>query len=220
MILIMRLLSCLFLISVSALHAEEILFKDDFKKGLADGWSWVREDPRAWRTTEEGLEMRILPGNLWGKANNAKNVLVRPVPDFGEDPIAITVSFDNTPTEQFEQINLSWYYDDKNMVKFGLEKVHDNLCVVMGREENDKTKTVKIVKEATTKVDLRLVVHGNNIEGFFRLDGEKNWAKAGECALPAAENPKISIHAYNGPAKVERWAKVSGLTVKTFKAEE
>ncbi len=216
----MRLLSCLFLLTISGLQAEEVLFKDDFKKGLADGWSWVREDPKAWRTTDEGLEMRILPGNLWGKANNAKNVLVRPVPDFGKDWINIGVSFENVPTENFEQINLSWYYDDKNMVKFGLEKVHDNLCVVMGREENDKTKTVKIVKEATTKVDLRLVVHGDTIEGYYRLDGQKGWDKAGECTLPAAQNPKISIHAYNGPGKVERWAKVSDLFVKRFKVEE
>ena len=216
----MRLLFCLLLLSLSALQAEELLFKDDFKKGLAEGWSWVREDPKAWRTTDEGLELRILPGNLWGKANNAKNVLVRPVPDFGKDWINIGVSFDNTPTENFEQINLSWYYDDKNMVKFGLELVRGELCVVMGREENDKTKTVKIVKEATTKVDLRLVVHGNTIEGYYRLDGQKGWIKAGECELPAAENPKISIHAYNGPGNVERWAKVSNLFVKRFKVTE
>ena len=216
----MRILSCLFLFAVSALQAEEVLFKDDFKKGLADGWSWVREDPKAWRTTDEGLEMRILPGNLWGKANNAKNVLVRPVPDFGKDHIAITVSFDHTPTEKFEQINLSWYYDDSNMVKLGLEQVRGELCVVMGREEKDKTKTVKIVKEAKTKVDLRMVVHGNTIEGYYRLDGQKDWALAGECPLPAAENPKISLHAYNGPAKVEHWAKVSALEVKRFKVTE
>ena len=216
----MRLLSCLFLFAVSFTQAEEIVFKDDFKKGLADGWSWVREDPKAWRATDEGLELRILPGNLWGKSNNAKNVMVRPVPDFGKDHISITVSFDNTPTEQFEQINLSWYYDDKNMVKLGLEQVHKNLCVVMGREEKDKTKTVKIVKEATTKVDLRMVVHGNTIEGYYRLEGQKDWTLAGECTLPDAENPKISLHAYNGPGKVERWAKVSGLEVKKFKVTE
>jgi hypothetical protein len=60
--------------------AEEPIFQDQFKERLAPGWSWVREAPADWRATGEGLEIRIRPGNLWGGANNAQNVLVRPAP--------------------------------------------------------------------------------------------------------------------------------------------
>jgi hypothetical protein len=45
----------------------EPVFQDDFKGGLAEGWTWVREDPKAWRATPEGLEIRVLPGNMWGR---------------------------------------------------------------------------------------------------------------------------------------------------------
>ena len=62
-------------------HADELLFQDDFKGGLAEGWSWVREHREYWRVTERGLEVRLEPGNMWGPANDAKNVLVRPAPD-------------------------------------------------------------------------------------------------------------------------------------------
>jgi hypothetical protein len=41
----------------------------------------VREDPAGWRSTDHGLEIRVQPGNMWGGANDARNVLVRDVPD-------------------------------------------------------------------------------------------------------------------------------------------
>ena len=70
----MSLLLALFIVAAS--HADEILFQDDFKGKLGAGWSWLREDPKAWRATEHGLEVRVQPGNMWGPANNAKNVLL------------------------------------------------------------------------------------------------------------------------------------------------
>src|SRR5881275_1616859 len=56
-------------------------FRDTFRPRPDAGWRWVREDPKAWRVGPDGLEVRILPGNNWGPANDAKNVLVRPAPD-------------------------------------------------------------------------------------------------------------------------------------------
>src|ERR1035438_8239329 len=61
-------------------HAQEVLFQDDFRGKLGEGWSWVREHHEAWRITEHGLEVRIEPGNMWGPQNDAKNLLVRPAP--------------------------------------------------------------------------------------------------------------------------------------------
>src|SRR5204862_4744081 len=61
--------------------AADILFSDNFTNGLARGWTWLREDPKAWRTTEHGLEVLLQPGNMWGPANDARNVLVRAAPD-------------------------------------------------------------------------------------------------------------------------------------------
>jgi hypothetical protein len=62
------------------LCAQEILFQDDFKGKLGEGWSWVREHRAAWRVTEHGLEVRLEPGNMWGAQNNARNVLMRWAP--------------------------------------------------------------------------------------------------------------------------------------------
>ena len=165
------------------------LFADDFKGGLAKGWTWVREDPKAWRTTPHGLEIRVLPGNMWGPPNNAKNVLTRPLPDPGKEGLSVSVRVQNKPTEQYEQVDLVWYYDDSNMVKIGLEQVNKKLCLVMGREEKDRTRTIRIVPDVTTTLDLRLTVTGSTIEGHYRTEGSPTWTKAGECTLPAGKQP-------------------------------
>jgi hypothetical protein len=36
------------------------LFEDPFRSPLAEGWSWVREDPAGWRSTDLGLEVRFV----------------------------------------------------------------------------------------------------------------------------------------------------------------
>jgi regulation of enolase protein 1 (concanavalin A-like superfamily) len=193
--------------------ADETVFKDDFKGKLADGWSWVREDSQGWRVTERGLEIRAQPGNMWGPANNAKNVLVRPAPDTAKAAIAVAVTVENQPAEQYEQADLVWYYDDGHMVKLGQELVDGKLSIVMGREEGDRARTVAIIPLHSFSVRLRLVVSGNEIRGQFRPGDSANWQDAGACGLPVKGPAKISFQVYNGPANSERWARFSEFRV-------
>jgi len=186
--------------------AEE-LFQDNFKGRLADGWSWIREDKSGWRVTEHGLEVRIQPGNMWGPANNARNVLVRPLPNATNATIEISVTVENRPTEQYEQANLVWYYDDSHMVKLGQELVDGKLSIVMGREEKDKTSTMAIIPIQSAVVHLRFIAKGNSIRGEYRLADEKDWRAAGQCDLPVNGLPKASLQAYQGPKTQERWAR-------------
>ena len=194
----------------------ETLFEDNFKGRLGEGWSWIREHREAWRATERGLEVRVQPGNMWGNANNAKNVLVRPAPEPGPNGIEINVTVENRPTAQYEQADLVWYYDDGHMVKLGQELVDGKLCIVMGREENDRTRTVKIVPLDAFKVQLRFLVKGNSIRGQFRPTGSEQWQDVGECDLPAPENgkPKISLQFYQGPTDAEHWVRVTEFRVQ------
>ncbi len=200
---------------LSALAAETVLFEEPFRERLAPGWSWIREDPAAWRLRDGALEMRVLPGNLWGGANNARNVLVRPAPDPAGGELVITVTIENTPTEQYEQVNLAWYYDDRHMVKIGREIVDGPVCVVMGREEADQCRTLARPAVPGRRYDLRLRVRGDRIRGEYRAEGAADWTLAGECTLPAPPGgqPKISLHAYQGPADREHWARLTGFRI-------
>ena len=199
----------------SGVGAGEILFQDNFAGRLGEGWSWVREHPRAWRVTPRGLEVLIEPGNMWGPSNDARNVLVRPAPDATNKEIEISVKVENQPSHQYEQVDLVWYYDDSNMVKLGQELVDGKLSVVMGLEEKDKTRTVAIIPLESTTVQLRLFVKGDSIRGQFRTADAQEWRNAGECSLPAPANgkAKISLQFYQGAAGVEHWARVTEFRV-------
>lgn len=204
------------LATVATAASEQVIFQEDFRGALDAGWSWVREDPKAWRVKDGALELRILPGNLWGRANNAPNVLVRPAPDPSSGDVEITVKFENAPTEQYEQVNLAWYYDDSHMVKLGREIVDGPVCVVMGREERDQTRTIARPPVPGGWYRLRLVVSGNEVRGFYWPEGATAWTEAGSCTLPTPPPgvpPKISLHAYNGPKDKEHWARIAEFRV-------
>jgi len=202
------------LFTITASQAGEATFQDDFANKLEGGWSWVREDPQGWRVVERGLEVRIQPGNLWGPANNAKNVLVRNAPDPALGQLEISVTATNQPTAQYEQVNLVWYYDDSHMVKLGQELVDGKLSIVMGREEADKTRTIAILPLTSFSVRLRLLVTGDRIRGQFRAPDSATWTEVGECNLPAHGLPKISLQCYQGPADAEHWARFTDFSLR------
>jgi regulation of enolase protein 1 (concanavalin A-like superfamily) len=211
-------------------HADKVLFRETFHGKLKAGWTWVRENKAGWRIGPQALEIRVEPGNMWGPANDAKNVLVRELPG-SRQPIEVSVSVSNNPTEQYEQVDLVCYYDDSHMVKIGFELVDGKRCIVMGREEADRTRTIAIIPFEPTTVELRLVIDGNMIRGAFRVAGAKEWREAGSCDVPAnfvaedgvntlvvPKSPKVSVQCYQGPSAAEHWAKISNFTVRSLKA--
>src|SRR5881296_2174442 len=141
----------------------------------------------------EALEIRIEPGNMWGAANDAKNVLLRKVPSPEERPITASMLVSNRPTEQYEQVDLVWFYDERHMVKIGQELVDGKLSIVMGREENDRTRTIAIIPLPAAAVQLRMIARENRVRGQFRAVGSAAWRDAGECDLPARGPAKISL---------------------------
>lgn len=196
-------------------HGDELLFHETFTSQLKPGWSWIREDKAGWRVGPGRLEIRVQPGNMWGPANDAKNVLVRDLPDL-QRPLELSATISNKPTEQYEQVDLVCYYDDSHMVKIGFELVDGKPSIVMGREERDRTRTIAIIPLEPLVVELRLIVEDTKIRGSFRADGSKDWRVAGTCDPPARGTPKLSIQCYQGPSNAEHWAKISSVTVRAL----
>ena len=63
-------------------------------RSLPDGWTWKRENPEAWRLRNQGLEIKIEPGNMWGGKNDAKNVLLIPL---AEDHMRLVIPASQAP---------------------------------------------------------------------------------------------------------------------------
>ena len=201
---------------------DKVLFQDGFAGALGTGWSWIREHREGWRVGPSGLEVRVEPGNMWGGANNARNVLVRDAPAVTNTCVEVSVRVENKPTEQYEQVDLVWFYSDSFMVKLGQELVDGKLSVVMGREENDRTRTIAIIPLESSTVRLRLRVTGNRIQGWFRTPGADAWRDVGTCDIPRLEAtpPRISLQFYQGPSNVEHWARINEFRVRELSPEE
>lgn len=188
---------------------------ENFRDALDEDWTWVRENPDAWRLTESGLENLVEPGTMWSKTSDAKNVLLRSLPAGWESGIDITCELWHSPKKRWETANLVWYFDDGNMVKLGLEIEHGVANIVMGRKENNKGKTLAIIPYADPEVQLRLTVMGQKLVGYFRKPSDETWTRAAETNLPTSpENSTahISLQCYGGEADSNRWARFGSLT--------
>lgn len=207
-----------FLLFVSNTSVEAALprpfFSDAFTNKLDEGWSWIRENREGWRITPDGLQIRIQPGNMWGPPNDARNLLVRSVPHPGSGSVAVEVTFENRPTEQYEQMDLVWYHDDSNMVKLGFELVDGKRCIVMGTETRDRTRTISILAHARDSVRLRLVATANTLRGEYQFPGSsQDWMVAGVCEIADVGAPRIAIQCYQGPGHLDRWGLIKDFVV-------
>jgi regulation of enolase protein 1 (concanavalin A-like superfamily) len=192
---------------------EKVLFTDRFEGKLAEGWSWIREDKEAWRVAKDALKIRSLPGVI----AQAKNVLVREAPAADGRQVAAEVTISNTCKEQYEQVGLSWYYDDQHLVKLVKEKVDGEMWLVMGRGHPTQGKLVAKEPLKEEKLTLRLTVDGNNITGFTRADEKAEWRKIGTCELPGEGKARIALQTHHGPANAEHWARFEQFRVLEIK---
>lgn len=194
---------------------EAVLFRDTFQGKLADGWTWRHEAPGHWRIGDRGLEVHVLPGNMWGPANDAKNLLMRRPPEIPQGhAIEVTAAVWNHPTNQYEQVDLTWYFDDSNMVKVDEELVDGKLSVVMGREQGDHARTISITPLDSEAVQLRYRVKGSEIQGLFKTP-KGDWRAVGHCDVPAKGEPHICLQFYQGAKGNDHWARVSEVTVRS-----
>lgn len=172
----------------------EVVFEDPFDTKLAEGWTWLREDTKAWRLREGALEIRNLPGN----AQTVQNAILRPALDRsrGTYVYEVTVTSLAVPTEQYEQAGITWYQDDKPVLKFVKERIDGKLYVFPGRVPMDKQ-----------TVTLRLVVGKERWVARFRPEGQKDFQTAAEGAMPSGEKDQVSIQCYHGPSDKEHWVR-------------
>ena len=172
--------------------APAAIFEDGFEEKPGKGWSWLRENPQAWRIGDGALEIRVQPG----VAHNVKNALVREAPDRskGKWCFDVTVTNNTVPTQNYEQAGITWYNNGKPVFKLVKELVNGQLMIIPGR------------KPMTSKtVQLRLIVDENSFVAQYRPDGKGEFQTAAKGKLPAPRNDQVSIQCYNGPPNAEHW---------------
>lgn len=201
---------CVFFIAAWGLAKAgepEVVFADSLKGKLGEGWSWLREDPAAWRITPKGLEIRVLPVNK----DTVKNALLRPVPDraHGKYAIEVTVEYLAAPTVKYEQGGLTWYQGKKPLGKLVHEFMDGQAYAVLNWPPN------KLGKEPVENplIRLRLIVTKDKYRSQYQPGAAGAFQDLAAGNLPAGTDEKISIQCYNGPANAEHWMRFSDFKI-------
>lgn len=190
--------------------------RDALDQSPAAPWEWVRPEAAGVRVAEGSLELRALPGTLWGKTNHARNQLVRPSPLPAGEPLTVEVTLTFAPEAQAEQAGLMIYFDDGNYVKVVREWLDGKRFLVMGVEKNDDGKAVAKVVEPSDTVTIRMTCRDRQVVAEARAAKDGEWKELGRCESPAESGGagmKLAISAYGGPEGQGRWSRFSEFVV-------
>jgi hypothetical protein len=178
----------------SAGDQEKTLFTEPFAEKLADGWTWLREDPKGWRLDKGTLIVRTATGGLWRKDNGGSNILLRTPPKVKDGKLAVEVLVDIQPTNAYENAGLIWYYDDDNYTILVKEKIGNDVLVHLFSERDAKPGTA-FHKKFNERNDgwFRMEVEPGKLSGHYRTSSKEEWLKLGQCDLPLRGEPKIGL---------------------------
>jgi beta-xylosidase len=194
---------------------EKVVFEETFARELSKGWSWVREDAKAWHIDKGTLLIRTSTGSLWMKQNNNRNLLLRTLPETKARSLAFEVLVENEPSNAFEHAGLVWYADDDNYVALLKEKVANNVIVQLASETDGSPKVGFAEKPYPEKaVWLRLELSGGKARGLYRKTAQDDWQALGQCDLPPAKGEvRVGLMTGYAAKDVEHFSRFRGFRI-------
>jgi regulation of enolase protein 1 (concanavalin A-like superfamily) len=194
--------------ATAASAEEKILFTEPFADKLADGWTWLREDPQAWRLEKGALVIRTSRGGLWLGENGGGNLPLRTPPELKVGKLAVEVQVEIEPSGGYENAGLIWYYDDDNYIILVKEKIGNGVVVQLVQEADRKVKAGFHKDAAADKsVWFRMEVEGRKLSGYHRASPEDEWHALGQCELPTSGDPKVGLTTAYAPKDVDHFTR-------------
>ena len=158
-------------------------FQDDFVGQLAEGWTWLAEDPAKWSLSAVDGSLQIIASDAsFDGPYLPLNILLRDAPP-GDFEISTALHF--TPTSNFQVAGLIVFQDQGNVLQLGRAFCDVvNACVGDGVyfdnfENGSVTGSNYHVAFQGSVIYLRLRREGNTYTGYYSEDGQ-NWSITGE----------------------------------------
>jgi regulation of enolase protein 1 (concanavalin A-like superfamily) len=197
---------------------DKVLFEEPFAGGLGKGWSWLREDPKAWHVEKGTLVLRTLPGYLHAKSNDSQNVLLRSLPK-SDRPLAVEVYLEGEPKVQYEHAGLVWYIDDDNYVSLFQEVLGGKVELQMVTEKEGKPRFA-VAKHEAKGVWMRLVISGGMITTQYKPSEKGEWKVVGQSDLPARGAARVGVTSGGAPKEAERHVRFRAFRILEFAGEK
>ncbi|HLY08083.1 MAG TPA: DUF1349 domain-containing protein [Planctomycetota bacterium] len=196
------------------LAQDPALVEEKFSGKLSEGWTWIREDASGWKLEGSALRLKCLPGSIWYKKRDAKNLLVRKLPAVATQaaPLAIEVTVDSDPETNAEQCGLFLYYDDANYIKLIRECNKKKPGIVLARQAKGFPESLPPKDEPKGPILLKLIWSGATVSGSYKAAGD--WVTIGEYELPESTSElKVGLGAHGAAADADRWASFTGFRI-------
>lgn len=181
---------------------KELIFRDDFDRGLGTGWFWQNEEPTGWSMDAVPGTLQINAAAGYVNLKNAKNVLLRPVPE-GDFMAEVSMLFN--PDENDQIAGLLLYESSRDFIQAGLGYCLPELgcagnSIIVDIYRNGKlTLPRNIINYKENTLVARLIRKGDTASLFISSDGTA-WYRGGEyqinftpqyIGLIAAQNAEI-----------------------------
>jgi regulation of enolase protein 1 (concanavalin A-like superfamily) len=190
---------------------EKVIFEEQFTGKLGEGWSWIREDPRAWRIDKGALVLRALPGYLHAQYNDSRNVLLRALPA-SEHSLAIEVYVESEPKVQFEHAGVVWYVDDDHYVALFQEVLGGKVELQMVAEKEGKPRFA-VAQHGAKGVWVRLLISAGTINGQYRSSETESWRDVGQFEVPAKVPARVGVMAGGATKEAERYVRLRAFRI-------
>jgi hypothetical protein len=211
----------LFLFANQVIFGEDILFKDNFEKGLSEKWKAVGLKESDYRVRDGGLEIRVQPGKLTRETPMLKIILPFTSADSVAASVKVTVLDEFTKDREFAGIFLC----DETGLEFGAkkERIDGKLVFAPGKyqfkgktgEEGDPSKhEVRYTVENKEAGPLRILVHRGN--AFFQVGPSKDgkYLDFFDSALREEEKERgFCLVAVGAPDGKEHWVRFEDFRV-------
>ena len=186
---------------------EKVLFQEEFTGQIDKGWTWLREDPAAWRLENGSLVLRPSPEGLHdysGKhARYSKNSLFRPLPNSSQ-PLAVEVHVEGEPQLQYEHAGPVWYVDDDNFVSLFQENISGKVTLQMVTFKDGKGSYI-VVPYEPRGVWIRLVMAAGKITTLYRASEKDEWSTVGKSDAPVPGGAaRVGLEAGGAPKEMPR----------------
>ena len=172
-------------IATALIETPSDVFQDDFDRQLAEGWTWLNENPSKWSLTNVSgaLQLMVVDASFDGPALPS-NILLREPPT-GDFEITTSVRFE--PTTNFQAAGLVVFLEQGNVIFLARAFCDvEGYCLGDGIyfDEYENAQIPDVSPQVSFREPvtyLRLQRIGNTYIAFYSADGE-NWTKLGEHA--------------------------------------
>ena len=187
------------------------MFEERFAGKLREGWSWVRENPAAWKIETGAMIIEVQPGYLIAddkESDRTKNVLLRDLPGASASPMAVEVCMENDPQVQFEHGGVIWYLDDSNFVDLLHEGIGGKGSILMVTKKANQAQHHTLPCHSKL-LWLRLILSGDDVIGEFRESPNDPWQTVAKTKLPSSAKARVGVLCGGGRLGTGRVAKFS-----------